>query len=116
MTQNTDNNVSSMYQALRRLLVLYIENAKLTVAEKITHLVGAMAVCFIALLFGLVAFIFAVIGLATWLQAYIDPFWSYFIVAGAFILIILVLVIFRKWLIFNPIAKFMSRLIIENPN
>lgn len=116
MTQNTDNNVTSLFQAAKRLAVLYIENAKLTVAEKVTRLMGAIAVCLTALLFGLVAFIFAIIGLATWLQVYIEPFWTYFIVTGAFLLIIVLIVLLRKWLVYNPIAKFMSRLIIENPN
>lgn len=95
---------------------MYIENTKLTIAEKVTHLIGAMAVAIVALLFGLVGFIFAVMGLATWLQDYLEPFWSYFIVTGGFVLIILIVVVFRKWLVYNPLAKFITRVFMETPN
>lgn len=116
MTMNADNNVTSLYHAVRRIITLYIENAKLTAAEKITHLMGAMAIVLTCMLFGLVGFVFAVIGLATWLQDYIEPFWTYFIVTGAFVLIILILVLFRKWLVYNPLAKFLTRVFMETPN
>ncbi len=116
MTQNADNNVTSLYQAVRRIIVLYIENAKLTLAEKVTHLIGAMVVAIVSLLFALVAFVFAMIGLATLLQDFIEPFWSYFIVTGAFVLIILIVVLLRKPLVYNPLSKFITRLVLETPS
>lgn len=116
MTSNTENPIGTLMAALRRIANLYVENAKLTVAEKVTQLMGALAVSMIVLLFGIVALVFLVIGVATWLEAYIAPFWSYMIVAGVVIVMIVAVVVLRKPLIYNPFAKFITQLIIENPN
>lgn len=116
MTQNPDNPISNLVETGKRLASLFMENAKLTVAEKVTQLVGALAVSMIALLFSIVALVFLVIGVATWLEAYIAPFWSYMIVAGVVIILIVGVIVFRKPLVYDPFAKFITRLFLDNPN
>lgn len=116
MTQQPESITSSLLDAGKRLAALYIDNAKLTLAEKATQIIAALALCLIGMLLGIVALVFLIIGLATLLENFIEPFWTYFIVGGAFLLIIGLIVIFRVPLVYNPISRFLSRLFLDSPN
>lgn len=94
---------------------MYISNAQLTLAEKTTVLMSTIAIAFMVLLLSVVALLFIVIGIANWLESYIEPFWTFFIVAGVFLLMMAVLVIFRVKLVYNPIARFISKLFVNPP-
>ena len=109
-------SASALIAALKRLGKLYLENAKYTAAEKITIFLGATALCIIVLILGLLAFLFTCFCIADLLATYLSPFWSYLIVTGIFILAIVVLCTFKNTLIFNPIARFISKLILDPPN
>lgn len=113
MDQKQDTQISSFYEAIKKLGALYVENAKLTVAEKTTMLLSAVAIFMIYMLLGLAMLVFLIIGIANLLESVIAPFWSYLIVAGVFAVMILVLYFFRIQLIYNPVARFISKLFIN---
>ena len=116
MTQNSDNQLVALVGALKRLAILYLDNAKLTASEKATELIGALAVGMIVLLFGILAMVFIVIGLAAWLDGYLAPHWTYLIVAGFVIVLVVAAVLLRKPLIYDPVARFLSKLFLDQPN
>lgn len=100
----------------KRLLGLYVENVRLTTAEKLTILFSSVALFTIAIVFAMIGLIFVAIGLASMLEDYIAPFWSYFIIAAVLFIIAAILFICKTQLIFNPIAKFISKLLLDDPN
>lgn len=115
MADRDTGSISTLTLLLRRLAGLYIRSARLSVAEKLTLLFSAVALYSVAMILGMVALVFITIGIASVLAAYIAPFWSYLIVGGVFVLIIVILFVFRKQLLINPIARFISRLVVESP-
>ncbi len=115
MTQNSKSQISTLCGTLKRLASLYVDNAKLTMSEKTTELIGALAVGMIVLQFGILAMVFLVIGLSAWLDDYLSPQWTFIIVAGFIILLVLSIVFLRKQLIYNPIARFISKLFLDKP-
>lgn len=115
MFQDSDINVSRLQAEVRNLCKLYLEAAKFAAVEKTTMLLAGVGVFMLVALLGLVAFVFLMIGLASLLASYIEPFWSYFIVAGVFIVGIAIVLVLRETMIYNPIARFLSRIFLAPP-
>lgn len=115
MQENTHNDISSLCGEAKRLGSMYIDLARLTAAEKATALFSVLAIAILAVMLGMVVLVFLTMGIASLLEAYIAPFWSFFIVAGVFILLAVVLYLFKEKLIFNPVVRFMSRLLLDPP-
>ena len=115
--QDTDGSPNGKFDAvkasLRRLTALYIENAKLTAAEKLTVLLSA-AVLFVALfMLATITIAFAAVALLELLQLALSPIAAAAIMAGVFLLIAILIFVLRKPLIINPTARFMSKLIMD---
>lgn len=108
-------SVKNLYEVGRRMLKLYLDNARLSAAEKLTLLFSAVALYSIALVLAMVMLVFVSMGIATMLAEYIAPFWSYFIVAGVFLAVIVLIFVFKTHLLINPIARFISSLLVSPP-
>ena len=117
---NTDNNNGGLYSTLwrlaRRILKLRVELVRLTIAERLTRLF--VSILSTALLIILGAFVLAFISTAAVdLLTEALPSWvASLIIAGVYVLVILVVYLLRRPLIINPIARFVSRLILEAPS
>ncbi|MCM1071089.1 MAG: phage holin family protein [[Clostridium] fimetarium] len=108
-----DDRVRTARQSLRRLIELYLENAKITTAEKLTLFCTAATVGVICLVLGLFALAFITVALIELLALAIPVWASYLIFAGIYGVIILALILLREPLIMNPIARFLSKLLLE---
>ncbi len=115
MSGQTETKKTTIVDSIKQLAVLYIDNAKLTTAEKLTMLFSGIALAVGVMFLGLVAMIFIAIGIASLLESYIAPFWSYFIIAGIFIVAIAVIYFCRAQIIENPIARFISKIFLTPP-
>jgi len=120
MSENNNDRLEqkSLYKVLwqmaRRLISLNVELARLTIAEKLTLFLVAVVTYVFMLILGAFALAFlsnaAVAALTTAL-----PSWgASLILAGVYICVIAIIYIFRHTLVIKPIARFVSRLIIEN--
>ncbi len=99
--------IHTLADLTKRLISLYIENVKLTAAEKLTVLL------LVALVFGIFMLAF-LSGACIELLALVLPAWASYAILGGFFLLLVVLVIaFRKHIIVNPIARFVSRLVFD---
>lgn len=105
----------SLWQSLQRLFNLEVDNAKMLIAEKLTVLVARLAVCFVLFVIGTCTLIFASMGVADFLLEDLPPRWTYLIIAGFYALVIIILLAFRRRIFVNPIARFMSRVILDPP-
>ncbi|MDE6282377.1 MAG: hypothetical protein K2L97_00125 [Muribaculaceae bacterium] len=113
----TQNSSGSKFQAmkssLKRLISLYIENAKLTAAEKLTLLISAAVMFITIFILTNIAMIFVAIALLQLLELALSPVASAAIMGGFFLLLVALVFLLRKPLIINPIARFMSKLIMD---
>ena len=99
--------------SLRRLSALYIENAKLTAAEKLTALLSA-AVLFVAMfMLATITTAFAAVALLELLRLTLSPIAAAAIMAVAFLMIAISIFLLRKPLIINPTARFISKLLMD---
>lgn len=92
---------------------LEVEYAKLTVAEKFTVLLSAMIIGAICLLMGMVVLILLSLSLVELFKMMMVPALAYLAVSGIICLLILILYLLRNPLLLNPIARFITRLLIN---
>ena len=115
INENSDTNYSALFELLKRFINLKVENARLTVAERMTLLLSGFMFYMIVILFAVCIIGFLSVSLAQFLSESLSEHWAYMIVAGMYATFILLLFLLRKPLIVNPIARFMSQLIVEPP-
>ncbi len=105
--------IHTLADLTKRLISLYIENVKLPAAEKLTVVMSAAVLLLVALVFGIFMLAF-LSGACIELLALVLPAWASYAILGGFFLLLVVLVIaFRKHIIVNPIARFVSRLVFD---
>lgn len=81
---------------------------------RLTRLFSATAIAFIALMLGFGIITFLSLAFASFLEEYIAAWATNLILAGIYLLVLLLLFLLRKPLILDPIARFLSRLILDN--
>lgn len=110
-----DNSVASLAQSLKKLGKLYMENARYTAAEKTTILMSATMIFMIVYLLAIIILVFLALGLAEALNAALSPYWVYLAVSGFFSLLVVLLFVLRVKLVYNPVARFISKLFLQPP-
>lgn len=113
MNDNISSNMRRVGEILRRYISLQLDYARLTAIEKATVLLSTVAFFAIAIVIGLITLVFISIGIGHWLAATIAPHLAYLFVSAFYIVLLVLLIIFRKQLIFNPAARFISRLFLN---
>lgn len=109
------NEATSIIESVRRLGSLYWENVCLKTTEKITILLAAVAFYAVAMALGLVALVFISIGIGHLLATTIAPHWAYLFIALFYVVLFVMTFVMRRQIFVNPIARFMSRLLVERP-
>ncbi len=99
----------------QKLAGLYVDGLRLSTAAALAQLFSVVALAAIVFLLGIIVLVFIAIGIGALLTEYMAPFLAYLIVAGFFVLIIVLLVALKRVLFVNPIARFVSRLIVNQP-
>lgn len=109
------NNYSLLYKLAMRLFNLKVEDARLMLAVKLTKLLGAIVYIFIGFMLLLCCLGFIAVSAASLLCEVMPAPWAYLIIAGLYMLILCIIVAAKKQIIINPIARFISKLIVESP-
>lgn len=113
-TENA-SGVRTLLNTVSRYLSLLIEDTKLNVAEKITRLVSAAALFLLLTIVITIAMVFLSIVLSLVLSHAFGPLAGFTIVAGFYVVLGGVLFLARKSIIVNPIARFISSMILDAP-
>lgn len=111
----SDNSYRKILEEVKKLCGLHVENVKLQLTEKLTLLLAKIMIVMIVLIMAIVAMIFMTIAFAQWIKNFIEPSLAYCIVASFYVLIALIVYILRRKLIIDPIARFISRVILDAP-
>ena len=107
--QNID--LQAIYRICLRYLTLNIENARLSLTERLTILLSSVAFFLIAL----IAVVFFTSAIGHMLEGSMAIEWVYSIIGAIYLSIVAVLFLLRRKLLLDPICRFLSKLIAEPP-
>ncbi|MDE6276944.1 MAG: hypothetical protein K2M06_02440 [Muribaculaceae bacterium] len=113
--ESTSEQISKTSAILMRYLRLVAEDLRLTAAEKLTVLFSTVTFFALVLIMGTVGLVFVSIGIGHWLAATVAPLMAYLYIAMFYVVLLVVLIIFKRQLLIDPICRFVTRLIVEPP-
>ena len=108
----TKQTAETLWARLKELALLKFEYAKLTTAERLSILLSAMTIALICMI-GVAMFLFFIsLSLVEVLALSLGMAWSSFIVSMIYVVIMALVILLRKPLIINPIARFISKVML----
>lgn len=108
------NNVS-LFESLMNLFKLYVADAKLSMAQKLSHALAATAILFVGAMLGLGAMLFLTFALLLYLSKFLGLVYASMAVAGIYALLIALIVMFRRILVDDPITRMVTSLMLDAP-
>ena len=110
----TESSVRGIAATLWGIARGTVDSIRLSAAERLTLLFAAIAMAALATILVTAIILFLSIGAAQVLKS-VTPYGAYFIVAGFYALLLVLLFAFRRSLIVDPIARLITRLIVAPP-
>lgn len=114
-TPNHNTPYTTLYNQVTRLVSLEVDNAKLMLAEKLTVLLGRIAMAAVAFIISACVLVFVSMGVADLLLRSLPACWTYLIVAAFYFVLVVLALIFRRQIFTDPIARFLSKVILDPP-
>lgn len=106
---------AKLYGEVKRLCVLEVENLRLLLTEKLTLLLGRISLVAVSFVISAAALVFLSMSVADFLLRGLAPCWTYLIIGSFYVLLIVIIACFRRRLIVDPIARYLSRVILDPP-
>lgn len=113
MKEKLTDELKEIFVQGKNWMKLEVEYAKLILAEKMTMLFSAMIIGAVCLLMGMVVLILLAFALVELFRLMMSPALAYLSSAGVIVVLIVLFYLFRKPLLLNPIARFITRLFIS---
>ena len=113
MKESLTDNLKTIVDNARRWVSLEVEYAKLTVAEKVTVLLTTLIIGAVCLLLGMVIIILFSFSLVDVFKTFMSPALACLSVGGILVLLIVLILLLRKPLLEDPIARLISKLILD---
>lgn len=108
-------NLQQLFFEFKKYLELQKDYTKLEITEKLTILLSTLIMVFVFIILGLIALFYILFAIAYILEPLVGGLMvSFSIIAAINILIIAVVVIFRKKLIISPMVNFLAGLFLNN--
>lgn len=111
MKQSFTDQLKELLKLGKRYMSLQADCLRLTAAEKMTVLFSSLALGLIGILLGALCVVLLAMSAVCAFGEMMSPWLAYLCVAGIVALLAVLLVVLRKVLIVNPIAKLISRLL-----
>lgn len=111
----TPTGLTAISQIVGKYIKLLVEDTRLSIAEKLTRLLATIALVSLLTIIATVALVFISIAVGIALAQSLSPLWSFVIVAGFYTALLVVLVTCRRTLLVNPIARFISTILLQPP-
>ena len=106
MTENVTNNLMT---EVKEYLRLRKELAETELTIKVTQLISSLIVTVISIIFLTLAILFFVFSFVIYLRTYTGDIYAFLIGGAIFILLWILLHLFKKKIIVNPVAKFTDK-------
>lgn len=113
MKMNFLEEVRTLFSQSQTWFKLEVEYLKLTVAEKVTLLLGTLIIGFIALLLSMVVLIMLALSLAEVFKLIMHPGLAYLSTAGAVCVLLLSFYLLRRPILMNPIARLITKIFFD---
>ena len=113
---SSEKNVETLTQLIEQLkdyAELQKEYQKLNIIEKVVRLLTVAALALVLFLIGVAVLLFVAFGLASWLSGWMGWTAAFFLVAGIHLLLLLIVVMFRRTWIERPLVSFLANLLME---
>lgn len=110
-----DNSLRHTVDLLRRFVKLRVESLRLDAAERVTLLLTAVAYHTVVMVLAAIALVFVSLGVGHLLATTVAPHFAYLLVGAFYILLIVLLAVFKRQLVLNPICRLITRLIVAPP-
>ena len=113
---SSDKNVETISQLIEMVkhnVELRKEYAKLDIVDKVVRLISAATLTLVIIVIVAAALLFASAAVAVWLSAYMGLALALLVVAGFYLLVLLVVYLSRKSWIERPLVKYLSRLLLN---
>lgn len=107
--------LESLLALIKRYLLLQADNARLTVTQRLTLLLTGAAYVAVLFFLGMWLMFFAAVAGANFLGMVMPMGWAYLIITTLYIILIILCVANKRRMFLNPIARFLSRLILDAP-
>lgn len=111
--QQSGNAYQRLAEQLKQYVALSIDNAKMGLADKLIVLLSTIALSLIVFALLTIAILFFTVAMAHLLAEIIPLVWAYGAMCGFNLLLVIVIIMFRKQFIINPISRLISRLILS---
>ena len=111
--ENSSAAYRRLYEEVKRLVGLEVENARLMLTEKLTLLLGRVTLVAVGFVLSACVIIFLSMSISDLLLESLTPWATYLIVAGFYALLICILALFRRQLIIDPIARYLSLVLLD---
>ena len=110
-------NFQQLFFEFKKYLELQKEYAKLELTEKLAILFSTLIMVLILIILGMVALFYLFFTLAYILEPFVGGLMASFaIIAGINVVLIAIIVIFRKRLIISPLVNFLANLFLTDSN
>ena len=103
--KNTDNAVQQILVELKKYMQLQSDYLQVTMVEKLTKLMSKLIIAIVALMLVVLILFYLLFALAHALAPVLGFVASFSIVAAIFLVMLVILIVFKKQLIVNPILK-----------
>lgn len=116
MSENNTNpkSIEELYQEGKKLLLLSSDYVRLELAEKLTILISTMILIMTLLVLGMVALFYLSFAIAYKIEPIVGSLTlSFTIITLLVVLLMMGVFFFRKQLIINPLASFLSNLFLK---
>lgn len=110
---NYSENLQSLWSETKNYLELQKQYLMMDTAEKLTVLLSAVATAAVLLILGMVALFFFVIAFALWLANIVGGVWSFAIMGSSMLALMVVIFIYRKRWIIQPLSRLVVGLFIH---
>ena len=114
MPDTPDNAFKRLFEEGKKYLTLQIDYTKLTATEKISVILGMSVLFIIILVLAVGAGIYLSFALVYLLEPLVGIVGSYALLGALFLILIAIVVIFKRQLILAPITRFISRVLLDN--
>lgn len=110
---NKENGISKLWTEIHEYLDLKVEYIKLTAAEKASILLATLITLMVCIVFGITILFFLTLAAANWIGESLGMPLAYCIMTGFYLLLLVLVAVFRRQIIFDPIARMLSKLIFK---
>ena len=110
------SSYKELWEAIKKYISLQIDYTKLTLVEKLTILVSAITFMCIVIVLLACSLFFLSAAAVIWIDSVLNCTWlANLIVCGGVLFLLLLVFLFKKPLVVNPVSRFVTKLFLNPP-